>query len=165
MSIRWSENMVVSWQEFEQAQPELAIFGKKRIDGKVAYLAMLSEDNGVGLAEGFWPRIRPITPIIGAGKCFIFFDPDSKRFQNVERNKRFSLHCGMSDSSGSSGEFQMIGEARRIDSPQEREAAESVSSFKPAGRFQLFELMLCVVVSTFYKGGRAQRQRWSSEDS
>ena len=157
--------MVVSWQEFEQSQPDLAVFGKKRIDGKVAYLATLREENGVELAEGVWPRVSPITPIIGAGKCFIFFDPDSKRFQDIERCKRFSLHCGMSDSSGSSGEFQMIGEARRNDSQQEREEAESVSSFKPAGRFQLFELMLCVVVATSYRGGRTQRQRWSAETS
>ncbi len=153
--------MVVSWQEFEQAQPELADFGKKRIDGKVAYLATNSTESGTGLAEGVWPRVRPITAIIGAGKCYVFFDPDSRRIQDIEQSNRFSLHCGMSDSSGSSGEFQMMGEARRVDSPEERVEAEAVSSFKPSSRFQLYELMLCSAVSTSYKGGRAQRQHWS----
>jgi hypothetical protein len=37
----------------------------------------------------------------------------------------------------------MTGLARRVESSEERAAAESVSSFMPAGRFQLFELMLC----------------------
>lgn len=153
--------MVVSWQDFERAQPELADFGRKRIDGKVAYLATNSTENGTGLADGVWPRVRPITAIIGAGKCYVFFDPDSRRIQDIERSNRFSLHCGMSDSSGSSGEFQMMGQARRVESAQERAAAEAVSSFMPAVRFQLFELMLCSAVSTAYKGGRAQRQHWS----
>ncbi len=157
--------MVVSWQDFEQAQPALADFGKKRIDGKVAYLATNSSENGAGLAEGIWPRVRPITAIIGAGKCYVFFDPDSRRIQDIESSNRFSLHCGMSDSSGSSGEFQMTGLARRVESSEERAAAESVSSFMPAGRFQLFELMLCSVVSTAYKGGRAQRQHWNADSA
>lgn len=155
--------MVVSWQEFEQEHPELASYGKKRIDGKVAYLATLSLDSGADPTLGIWPRVHPITPIIGAGKCFIFFDPDSKRLRDIEQNNHFSLHCGMSDSSGSSGEFQMLGEARRVDNPEERLAAESVSSFKPSGRFLLFELMLNRVNSTSYKGGRAHRQRWSAK--
>jgi len=154
--------VVVSWQEFEQARPELADFGRIRIDGKVAYLAIISEQGGTDLADGIWPRVRPITPIIGAGRCYIFFDPDSKRLQDIEKNNHFSLHCGMTDSSGSSGEFQMMGEAQRVDSPQERMEAESVSSFKPASRFQLFELLLCSVTSTSYKGGRAHRQRWDA---
>jgi hypothetical protein len=51
--------VVVSWQDFEQAQPALADFGKKRIDGKVAYLATNSSENEAGLAEGIWPRVRP----------------------------------------------------------------------------------------------------------
>lgn len=155
--------MVVSWQDFERAQPELADFGRKRIDGKVAYLATNSTENGTGLADGVWPRVRPITAIIGAGKCYVFFDPDSRRIQDIERSNRFSLHCGMSDSSGSSGEFQMMGQARRVESAQERAAAEAVSSFMPAVRFQLFELMLCSAVSTAYRGGRAQRQHWSAD--
>ena len=48
--------MVVSWQDFEQAQPALADFGKKRIDGKVAYLATNTD---VCWGADRFPKLRP----------------------------------------------------------------------------------------------------------
>ena len=47
---------LVSWGVFEKQAPEMALFGKKRLDGQVAYLATVREDQR--------PRLHPVTPVI-----------------------------------------------------------------------------------------------------
>ena len=76
----------------------------------------------------------------------------------------YCLHCAMSDSSGSSGEFQVTGTAIRIDDSDMRQIAESVSSFRPALRSVLFELQLTEAMSTLYRGGQPKRRRWQAGD-
>ena len=44
---------LVSWGVFETNAPEMASFGKKRLDGQVAYLATVREDQR--------PRLHPVT--------------------------------------------------------------------------------------------------------
>ena len=51
--------MTMGWQLLEEQQPELAAFGRLRLNGKVAYLATVRKDGS--------PRVHPMTPIIGAG--------------------------------------------------------------------------------------------------
>lgn len=145
--------MPQTWKKLEEAAGELADFGRIRLDGKVAYLATVS-DSG-------WPRIHPVTPIIGDGMCFIFAEPDSSKVRDLKANGRFALHCGMTDSSGSSGEFKVSGLVREITDPAVRTSAEAVCSFRPSGRYLLFELMPVEVVSTSWRGGRPDRQRWA----
>lgn len=143
-----------SWQRLEHDALQLAAFGKARLDGKVAYLATVQE-NGA-------PRVHPVTPIIGKGRCFIFAEPGSSKVRDLSNNGRYALHCGMTDSSGSSGEFRMMGEALEITDPGVREVAESICSFRPSGRYRLYELLVEEVVSTAYRGGRPDRSRWSA---
>ncbi|MDP4639616.1 MAG: pyridoxamine 5'-phosphate oxidase family protein [Pseudomonadales bacterium] len=143
----------ISWQELEQQAPELATFGKARIDGKVAYLATIRHSG--------WPRTHPVTPIVGAGRCFIFADPDSPKVRDLLNAGKFCLHCGMSNNSGASGEFQITGVAEQITEPLIRAAAEAASNFRPAPRYVLFELKLSEALSTRYFGGLPERQRWS----
>jgi Pyridoxamine 5'-phosphate oxidase len=143
----------VSWGELEQASPELAMFGRDRLDGKVAYLATVRK-NGQ-------PRAHPVTPVIGRGKCFIFVEPSSPKSRDLLDNGQFCLHCSMNDSSGSSGEFQVTGMAHLIEGADTRTLAESVSSFRPSARYLLFELRLSEVLSTAYVGGRPNRDKWT----
>ena len=145
--------MGASWNELATAAPELAAFGQERLDGKVAYLATVK-------ASGE-PRAYPITPIIGAGRCFVFTEPRSPKTRDLRDNGLFCLHCALSDTSGSSGEFQMSGLARQIQDVTVREEAEAVSSYKPASRYLLFELLVREVVSTAYRGGRPERRKWA----
>ncbi len=143
----------VSWGELEQAAPELAAFGKDRLDGKVAYLATVRKSGQ--------PRAHPVTPIIGEDRCFIFVEPSSPKARDLQANGHFCLHCAMNDSSGSSGEFQVTGVAVQIEDTDIRNSAESVSSFRPSARYLLFELQLSEVQSTSYLGGRPNRHKWS----
>lgn len=141
-----------SWQTLEQEALELAAFGKARLDGKVAYLATI-QDNG-------WPRVHPVTPMIGEGKCFVFAEPDSSKVRDLRANGRFALHCGMTDSSGSSGEFKMVGTAIEVTDEGTRMLAESICSYRPSASYLLFELRPTEVASISYRGGRPDRRRW-----
>lgn len=146
--------MAESWQRLEREALQLAAFGKARLDGKVAYLATV-QDNG-------WPRVHPVTPMIGHGKCFIFAEPESSKVRDLRVNGRYALHCGMTDSSGSSGEFKMTGEAVEVTDAATREAAESICSYRPSASYLLFELTLSEVTSIAYRGGRPDRRRWTA---
>ena len=148
------ERMTESWRVLEQQVPTLASYGKTRLDGRVAYLATIRQAG--------WPRTHPVTPIIGAGRCFFFADPESPKVKDLLNVGKYCLHCGMSDNSGSSGEFQITGVAVHVTDPQVRAEAEAASNFRPAARFVLFELRLGEVLATAYPGGRADRQRWQA---
>lgn len=144
--------MAESWQVLEMQAPPLAAFGKARLDGKVAYLGTL-QDKG-------WPRVHPVTPIIGEGKCFIFAEPGSSKVRDLRTNGRFALHCGMTDSSGSSGEFKITGMAIEVADEAIRSTAEAICSYRPSAKYLLFELQLAEVTSIAYRGGRPDRNRW-----
>jgi len=147
--------LTLSWEMMQQQSPELAAFGQIRLDGKVAYLSTVR-------ASG-WPRTQPVTPIIGAGRCFFFGDPDSLKVRDLLAQGKYCLHCAMSDNSGSSGEFQLTGVAEQVLDPDIREQAEAVSNFRPSARYVLFELKINEALGTSYRGGRPERQRWQAE--
>lgn len=142
------------WGVLEREDVKLAAFGQDRLDGKVAYLATIRRDGR--------PRAHPVTPVIGEGHMFIFLEPSSPRTRDLSDNPDFCLHCAMSDSSGSSGEFQATGIATPITDPKMRALAESVSSFRPSIRSQLFELLISDALSTAYPGGQPRRRRWQT---
>jgi len=142
----------LSWAIFSEQAPEIAHFGQKRIDGKVSYLATVRE-NGA-------PRIHPVTALVGEGSCFIFAEPESSKVRDFHHNSQFSLHCSMSDSSGSSGEFQIRGLAEYVSDEDVRLLAESICHYRPASSYQLFELKISEAMSNCYRGGRANRKRW-----
>ena len=142
----------VPWGHLADDDAELTEFGQERLDGKVAYLATVRADGR--------PRAQPVTPIIGKGHLFIFVEPDSPKAKDLLRSGDYSLHCAMSDSTGSSGEFHISGLAKSVSDPDLRTLAESVSSFRPSIRHQLFELCVLEAMSTWYRGGRPVRRRW-----
>ncbi|MBL6691617.1 MAG: pyridoxamine 5'-phosphate oxidase family protein [Pseudomonadales bacterium] len=142
----------VHWEQLEREDVRLAAFGQERLDGKVAYLATIRRDGR--------PRAHPVTPIIGGGRMFIFLEPSSPRTRDLIENTDFCLHCAMSDSSGSSGEFQITGVAVKCDDAEIRALAESVCSFRPSVRSILFELCISDALSTEYPGGQPKRRRW-----
>jgi len=136
----------------ETDQPDLAAFGQERIDGRVSYLATIRTDGR--------PRAHPVTPIIGDGRCFMFVEPSSPKSRDLLANGHFCLHCGMSDSSGASGEFQVSGEVTLLESEEDRSMAEAAATYKPSGRSLLFELQISEALSTSYRGGQPYRMKW-----
>ena len=143
----------VSWHVLAEEAPDIAAFGVARIDGKVAYLATVNTSGE--------PRIHPVTPIVGFGRCIIFAEPESSKLRHFSENTHYSLHCSMSDSSGSSGEFRIYGEVTEIVEPSLREQLESACSFLPSARSKLFELLVSGAMTTNYRSGRPSHRRWT----
>jgi len=142
----------MSWSRFESESPELAEFGRERLHGKVAYLATLRA-NGA-------PRVHPVTPLVGAGRVFLFMEPTSPKGKDLVRDGRYALHCGMSDTSGDSGEFLLWGTARLVEDAETRSVAASVSSYEPAARYVLFELSVERAQRTVYGEDGPERDEW-----
>ncbi len=75
------------------------------------------------------------------------------------------MHCSMSDSSGSSGEFQVSGLAVLIEDKALRQMAEDYSIFRPASRFLLFELDVLEAKSKSYRGSTPNRRQWPEAET
>lgn len=142
----------MSWNDLENAAPELAAFGLRRFETGVAYLATVRQDGS--------PRVHPVTPIIGQGHLFLFMEPTSPKGYDLRRDERYSLHSAVIDPNGTSGEFIITGRAKFIVDPAERSLASQLASYPPEDRYILFELSLESAGSTIYKEGKSVRQHW-----
>ncbi len=143
----------MNWSTFEEKSPELAAFGLSRLHGEVAYLATVRNDGS--------PRVHPVTPIIGQGHLFVFMEPTSPKGHDLRRDGRYTMHCAVSDSSGSSGEFIVSGRAEIIENPELRSLAVDSAPYSPADRYILFEFSVESAASTKYEGEDIMRQRWT----
>ncbi len=146
----------MSWSTLETQVPEIATFGKARLNDKVAYLAMIRKDGS--------PRVHPFTPIIGEGHFFTFMESTSPKGHDLRRDSRFAIHCSMTDTSGESGEFIITGKAKQIQDPELRALAARLSSYVPAERYVLFEFDIESAVLTEYKDGHPVRNRWKIDE-
>ncbi len=146
----------MSWKFLEDQQPELAAFGAERLNGKVGYLATVRKDGS--------PRVHPMTPIIGQGHLFVFMEPTSPKGHDLQRDGRYAMHCSVSDTSGTGGEFIITGRAYFIDNPELRTLAVRLASYTPADRYILFEFDIESVTSTVYQDDQTVRQNWKSNE-
>ena len=146
----------MSWKALEDQQPELAAMGAQRLNGQVAYLATVRKDGS--------PRVHPMTPIIGQGHLFVFMEPTSPKGHDLRRDRRYAIHCSVSDTSGASGEFIVSGQARLIDDSELRSLAVQLSSYAPADRYILFEFDINSATSTIYQDGQPVRQHWKRDE-
>ena len=145
---------MTTWADFAAAAPDLAAFGAQRFAGGVAYLATVTADGA--------PRVHPITPIVGAGRLFLFMEPTSPKGHDLRRGSRYALHCAVSDSSGESGEFYVTGRATFVDDAATRALAVAASQYTPKDRYILFALSVERAAATAYEGGEAVRRRWKA---
>jgi len=145
---------MTSWAEFAAEAPELAAFGAERLGQGVAFL-------GTGRADG-WPRVHPVTPIVGEGRLFLFMEPTSPKGRDLRRNGRYTMHSLVSDQAGSGGEFLVRGRATPVNDPAARAIAVGAASYAPAERYVLFELDVDGALATVYEGGRPVRRGWGA---
>ncbi len=146
---------MTSWKEFAQQAPEIAAFGESRFRGGVAYLGTLRPDGS--------PRVHPVTPIIGE-QLFLFMEPTSPKGKDLQRDPRYTLHCSVSDSSGSSGEFYVRGRGTLIEDPLIRAQVVQASSYVPQEHYIAFLLTIEFAFMNTYVDGKANTQRWQSPD-
>jgi hypothetical protein len=92
---------VATWAEFERADPQLAAFGKERLDGQVCFHATLRRDG--------WPRVHPVEPWIATGLLLVRFRGHSPKVDEVRSDGRYALHSPMDNPDGVGGEFLVRG--------------------------------------------------------
>jgi hypothetical protein len=142
----------MSWDAFAKAMPDMANFGQQRLAAGPAYLGTIRADG--------WPRVHPVTPIIGSGRLFVFMEPTSPKGHDLRRDRRYTLHCGVGDNDGGLGEFYVSGTAQLVTSQEERAIAEEAATYEPAARYILFLLSVTRAFSTVYGGDQPVRQSW-----
>lgn len=148
------ERRMSSWLAFEREAPELAELGRRRLEGRVAYLGTLRADGG--------PRVHPVVPIIGE-ELFLFMEPTSPKGKDLARDGRYALHCGVEDSNGGEGEFAVRGRARLTEDAALREQAVRACPYTPREDYILFVLSVEYAFWNHYDAeGRAQPRRWRS---
>jgi hypothetical protein len=97
---------MATWAEFERSAPELAEFGRERLDGQVCFHATLRADGS--------PRVHPVEPWIATGLLLVRFRGRSPKVDEVAHDGRYALHSPMDNPDGVGGEFLARGWMERI---------------------------------------------------
>ena len=144
---------MMMWRAFETEAPELASFGRERIDRRVSFLATIRDDGG--------PRVHPVTPWIADGHLYVRMYSNSPKVADLERDPRFALHSMMDNDDGVGGEFALRGRAGSVRNPDTVSAAYAAIGGSGSDRpLVLFELGVDEVVATRYSGDEPERRRW-----
>ena len=105
---------MASWQEFEQAAPEIAAAGRAllyQFGPGLGFLGTVRADGG--------PRLHPICPLIVDGGLYAFIG-HSPKLQDLLRDGRFALHSF--PPTDTDDEFYVTGRAQPADDPAIRDA-------------------------------------------
>ena len=145
---------MVSWGAFETEEPELASFGRERIDRRVSFLATIRGDGG--------PRVHPVTPRILDGHLYVRMYATSPKVTDLARDPRYALHSMMDNDEGEGGECALRGMAEEVRDPEVIAAAFAAVGDLSGRPLVLFELLVDEVVTTTYPGEATERHRWRS---
>ena len=142
---------MASWQEFEAAAPDLAAFGRDRVDGRVCFLGTIRPDGS--------PRVHPVTPWIAGGALFVRMYPTSPKVSDLARDDRYALHSMMDSDEGEGGELALRGRARPV-TDSELQIANDANPEPGPARYVVLEFGVDEVSTTVYEGGDTLRRRW-----
>ena len=131
-----------TWGEFAALEPELAAFGADRLTSAPAYLATIRRSGA--------PRVHPVTPIFTESGLFLYMEPTSPKARDLEQRGWFALHNGVPDDAGSGGEIHVVGLGLPIEDVDMWSKVADASSYVPADRYILFELLVTEVRSHGY---------------
>ena len=103
---------MVSWQEFQQASPELAGLAEERFAAADLVLLGTNRKNG-------WPRITPIEYTFFEGDFVMGAMWQSKKALDLLRDPRCVVHSVPPSKDGTSGDAKLYGRARPIEPERE----------------------------------------------
>ena len=146
----------MSWKEFEEDSPELALLGIEKLNRKIVYLAILKKDGS--------PRLNPVTPFIENGMLFMFTEPTSPKIRDLRRDGRYAMHCSVSREDPLI-EFLVSGNAEEITDSIVREQAENIAAAPVVNEsYALFEFQVNRVLAVEYDEEKKKViRRWSRE--
>ena len=148
---------MIAWAQFAAAAPDLAAFGKQRLEKRIAYLATIRADGS--------PRVHPVSPFIAEGRLFVYMELTSPKRHDLRRDARYSMHCAVEDNSGGGGEFLTRGHGEEITDAESREMAfrqAKAIGYDPKERYALFELSIEEAMRTTYPEDQPKRIRWKA---
>jgi hypothetical protein len=136
---------VATWAAFEQADPDLAAFGRDRLDGHVCFHATLRPDGS--------PRVHPVEPWIEEGLLLVRFRGRSPKVAEVARDPRYALHGPMDNPEGEGGEFLVAGMMEPVaeDHPAAAEIARATTT-----PLSFYSLTVTEAVGTTYEGAERE---------
>jgi Pyridoxamine 5'-phosphate oxidase len=99
---------MVDWKEFAEEAPRIAeVFVRRHAaTGNLCMLATLRSDG--------YPRISPMEPRIFEGRLLIIGMPNTRKFRDLARDPRFSLHTATVDAYVGDGDAKVWGDARNV---------------------------------------------------
>jgi len=144
---------MATWAEFERSEPDLAAFGRERLDGQVCFHATLRRDG--------WPRVHPVEPWIATGLLLVRFRAHSPKVDEVRHDGRYALHSPMDNPDGVGGEFLVRGWIEQV-----AETHPAVQRFVHEATYPLAFYTMSVeeAVGTTYEGEELEPvyRRWRS---
>lgn len=100
---------MTTWTEFEQHAPHIAEIFRRRhsATGHLCFLATLRADG--------YPRICPLEPQLIGGQLALVGMPGTRKFDDLHRDPRFSLHTATVDTQVGEGDAKLWGRVREVD--------------------------------------------------
>jgi hypothetical protein len=148
------------WNEFEQDAPELAKLARDRFDATELVLLGTLRKNG-------WPRISPIE--------FTYWDGDfvlggmwrSKKFLDVMRDNRVTVHSTTSNKDGKQGDIKLYG--RLLPLAEERvepywQHVFELFNWRPEGPAHVYTLDIDSGSYTVFENDRMRILRWPGNE-
>jgi hypothetical protein len=102
---------MTSWAEFAAAAPVVSEVFRRRHDA-TDDLCLL----GTLRADGF-PRISPLEPRLFEGELWIGGMPGTRKFDDLQRDPRFTLHTATVDTQVTEGDAKLWGRADDVQDP------------------------------------------------
>ena len=152
------EEKEMNWYEFEEQAPELAAFGRERLERTGLVMVGTLRKDG-------WPRISAVEPLISEGQLYLGMMWHSRKALDLLRDPRCTLHNTITDREAADGEFKIWGEAKDIQDGEERrrygEALYQKIGMNPEGEdYHLFTVDIQTASSAIIREEEWVRQIW-----
>ena len=150
---------MVSWTEFAEAEPEMAVRGLEHLKIPIAYFATVRKDGS--------PRLHPLSPLFADGRLFVAITASAPRRHDLMRNPHYSLHTLPPDLGPDYDEFEfnVTGSALRVTEAATWEAVSDAEQARGRPRLNdddwLFELDIEMVLTATWKNEMVKMgDRW-----
>ncbi|HKA23231.1 MAG TPA: pyridoxamine 5'-phosphate oxidase family protein [Blastocatellia bacterium] len=148
-----------TWAQFAEESPDLAAFGKARLEGRIAYLATIRPSGA--------PRLHPVSPVFTANGLFVYMSSGSPKASDLRRDPRYSVHCSVEDHRGGQGEFLISGCAFETVTGNQREEVfrqARIIGRNPLDSYVVFEFRIREAAATIYGDSGPRRTIWKTEE-
>jgi hypothetical protein len=150
----------MNWTDFARQAPDLAAFGRERIDATGLVLVGTLRRDGL-------PRVSPVEPLIVDGSLNLGMMHRSRKALDLLRDPRCLVQTTVRDREDLAGELKLRGRAVPVDDAAAIErycqALFEKIGWRPGGEFHLFALDIESAISINYLPNGDQRLvEWSA---